>query len=663
MGGYWNQILYVNLTTRKSEVKKLPSKVAKKFVGGFGVCLRLAYDLIKPNIDPLSPSNFLIMGAGPLTGTRYPAIRFSNVTKQPLTRCISLNNGPNFGRRLKLAGYDYLVIAGRADTPVYLKIFNDKVELFEAKSLWSRNTVETTKKLWKQHGKQHSIITIGQAGEHLVPLAIAFVDINGTLGRGGMGAVMGSKNLKAIMVSGTKKISVADPNGLKTLTKSIVTTLQRELRLGVYGYIPVHHGYTERFSYPGCRLARHRTKVYPPKRFLESAVGGLAWKRALANGRVNHTRAKDPGCILPGCTDIWTIKKGEFKGTCMNIRDVHLPDRMGGLLWDLLIQGADEENWTVEETIRAISLMKEYGVCLHTFGPTMSLAVDLYNRGIITDKDTNGLVLKGDVATAFQLIKLITFKKGIGKILAGGTSKVIQKFGGEQFTQDVKGLTIQKDPRPGGLDPSIFEQLTNPEGGVMAPAHLVVGQQINTYSKMKRVCKTLAVPETTTQHLLTQPAYNLARLTPYDENFFALLNCLDLCVYYHTPLQALDYPLMAKLYTTVTGDDVTSEYLQKAADRIWTLYRAINVREGQTRKDDQPPMQWFKPYTNETGERVYLTTYMDKQRLTPNDLERFLDDYYDERGWEIKRGIPSKEKLTSLGLDFVVKDFKKSGIF
>jgi aldehyde:ferredoxin oxidoreductase len=307
--------------------------------------------------------------------------------------------------------------------------------------------------------------------------------------------------------------------------------------------------------------------------------------------------------------------------------------------------------------------MKDYGVCLHTFGPTMSLIVNLYERGIITDEDTDGFELKGDVATAFKLIEMVAFKQGIGKILAGGTSAVIKRFGGKQYTQDIKGLTIQKDPRPGGLDPSMFEQLTNPEGGVMAPAHLVVGHQINTFSKMKKVCKTLAVPSKTTQKLLADSARNLARLTPYDENFFAILNCLDLCVYYHTPLQSLNYPLMAELISAVTGNTITSEDLQETADRIWTLYRAINVREGQNRKDDQPPSQWFEPYTNETGESVYLKTFTGKHRLTLEDLNQYLDDYYEERGWEKKRGIPSEKKLANLKLDFVIKDFHQLGIF
>lgn len=668
MYGYMGKILYVNLTSEETETEDLDVEFAKKYVGGFGFCLRLAYDLIEPRIDPLSPSNALIMGAGPLTGARFPAQRFTLVTKQPMTSCISFNScGGNVGRRFKAAGYDCLVITGRAEKPVYLKIVDDEIEILDAKHLWGKGIWETTDELWKKYGKKYSIIPIGQAGENLVPLAITFVDELGSLGRGGAATVMGSKNLKAIAVSGTKRVKVSDPQKFRELTDLILMTLKSECHTpGVLGYeIPVHQ-YSETFCGWGQRLAKHGTEAYSPKRWLESALGRMAWRQSIVSGKIEHVKSKCPGCPLPGCCNTWTIKEGEYKDTKMMMRHGAFYEGAGltGKLQDLLVKGAGEENWTVEQAIRAGSIMNEYGICVHTFGPTMSLAVNLYERGIITKKDTEGMVLKGDVDTAMKLIEMVAFRKGIGDVLAGGTRAVIKKFGGEEYTQDVKGITVHFDPRLGGLDPCTFESLVNPEGGIFEPAFLLQkGTLINTYSKMKKVCEILSVPKQTMDRLLENSTHNLSRLTPYDENFHGLLSCLDICVYYHYPLMIFDYTMLAELYTAATGIKMTANELRVAADRIWNLYKALNVREGQSRKDDRPPAQWFEPYKDEVGELVYLKDYMGERFLTPDLLERLLDDYYDERGWDVKRGIPSREKLMSLGLEFAVEDLKKSDAF
>jgi aldehyde:ferredoxin oxidoreductase len=662
--GYSGKILHVNLTGGEIEAKDLDAELAKKFIGGLGVVLRLAYDLMESGVDPLSPSNVLVMGAGPLAGAFPLATRFSLVTKEPMTNAIAFNNcGMALGRRLKAAGYDCLVVTGRADKPVYLKIFEDDVEILDASHLWGKDISETTDKLWEKHGREYSIIPIGQAGENHVALAITYVDMLSHLGKGGLGAVMGSKNLKAIAFGGTKRVIVSDPEKLRELTGSILTNCMRDYYTHTEPLDLVYQ-YTETFVGSDTRLYKNRTEVFPSKKYIEAPTGAITWMQKIWANKIGYTRFGCPGCVIP-CKSRWEIKDGKYKGITLYAHGGKYKGAgpPGGKAEDIVIRCVPDA--TVEEFIYLLDLCNRYGICIQAFSPTMDLAVDLYERRIITKEHTSGMVLKRDFDTFLKLIEQIAFRKGFGSVLSDGTSGLIRKFPeGAKYSMDIKGIDTQFDPRTMGLDSAKFGQLTNPEGGCIEPAYSA--KYLYTYSKLRQYCERVAVPRKTMDRILEKPAYNLSRLTPYAEDMHVVLSSFDICELYTPYWEIFNYPMFAELYTAATGIKTTPTQIKDAGERIWNLYKALNVREGFGRKDDRPPAKWFEPYKAETGELIPLVNATigaaKPDVLTPDDLERLLDDYYDERGWDVKRGIPSKEKLQSLGLEFILEDFGKLGI-
>ena len=211
--GYAGQILYVDLSTGSIRKEPLDLDMARKYIGGFGMNVRLAYDLIPLGADPLGPENAVIIGAGALGGTMAMGCsRIAAATKFPETGAIGCGNGSlSFAPRLKHAGYDHVVITGRSAKPVYLLITDDRVELCDAEGVWGKDLYDATDEIWERHGSEYSVIAIGQAGENLVKPSLTLIDKSATLGKGGLGAVMGSKGLKAVVVKGTGGIAVADP--------------------------------------------------------------------------------------------------------------------------------------------------------------------------------------------------------------------------------------------------------------------------------------------------------------------------------------------------------------------------------------------------------------------------------------------------------------------
>jgi aldehyde:ferredoxin oxidoreductase len=228
-GGFAGNILYVNLTDRQIEKEKLDADLAEKFIGGLGICIKLASDRIEPGVDAFSPGNAVVIGAGPLVGTNLPASsRVYAVTKLPANGAVGWcgGGGVTFGCMLKNAGYDHIVIEGQADRPVYLLIQDDRVEIRDAGSLWGKGIEETCTQLWREHGSPGGVIAIGQAGENLVRFAMAYIDRLSTIGRGGLGAVMGAKGLKAVFVQGSRGVQVADEKGYRELSSGILKTIR-----------------------------------------------------------------------------------------------------------------------------------------------------------------------------------------------------------------------------------------------------------------------------------------------------------------------------------------------------------------------------------------------------------------------------------------------------
>ncbi len=663
--GYCGRILRLDLNSGSIKIDDLDARMAKDFLGDTGIGLRLAYDLIKPGIDPLSPENVIIFGAGPLVGLRGMKMttpRFSVVTKFPLNGVIAFSNGGmHFGIRLKEAGYDHIVITGRSEKPVYLHIFNEKVELCDANSLWGKDILETTNMLWERYGKAYSVIAIGQAGENLTKMALCLIDGIATAGKGGLAAVMGSKNLKAIVVKGTNSIKFADQERLRESIEQILMTFKSNSERSEYLDMPDAMRKFGKMAYFDLYVKRSRIGGLIYKNWSKLYPGDKIIERFGAQTFLNKLERHPTGC--PGCThpckDIVHIREGEYKDLTVAISST-----FGRVINFGIYNDVD----SIERVIKCIDIANRYGIDTHLFCPTLSYAAELYEQGIITQKETEGLVLKLEFETIIKLLQQVAYQQGIGRVLGDGVLGIVKRFGeiAEPNAVHIKGFSPQFDPRVSheGLCLNQFGSIVNPEGAGIKPAHCGYFPVVEGLKdKIDEYCETIGVPEGAKERILnTSFGYNVARLVPYSEDIYIIMNCLGICDH-ETPY--FSFNRLAQIYSAATGNEMNGTEIKKAGERIWSLHKVLNVREGQSRKDDRIPKRWLLPVKNSDGREIPNSSLISTEgkTITENDFERLLDDYYQERGWEVERGIPSKEKLMDLGLEDLAEDLKKMGIY
>ncbi|MFC1872053.1 aldehyde ferredoxin oxidoreductase C-terminal domain-containing protein, partial [Chloroflexota bacterium] len=641
------------LTTGEITTKALDLDIARSFVGDFGINTRLAYDLIKPGVEPLSGDNVIIIGAGPLVGTRVPGAARSHIlSKFPLVGSIWEAGGSMaLSTRLKAAGYDHLIIRGRASQPVYLRIFNDDVAICDAGDLWGKGVFDATDTLWARHGSRYSVMTIGQAGENLVKISMCLIDKVGTAGKGGLGAVMGAKNLKAVAVNGTGKVRVHDPARFDELTDRLMKRVMSDpsrpekIRLG------------QMFEWPGlirgtkCEY-KNWSEIYDPDK-AEALFGVEQYLK------VKQRRLGCPACPTPD-KDALEIKDGAYRGLVTYVAG------FAGRARDL---GLRCELDSLNELVKCIDLAGQYGIGTHLFWSLTSLAIDLYERGIITRDDTEGLELRRGFETTTKLMEQIAFRRGIGNVLADGLPGIVKRFGKEceRYSVTIKGEDVQRDGRANILSPSIFAQIVCPEGGggsqpgtVASPDHYSVGSLEDAW---KVYCKTIGVPDEALPRIFNQlRGYNVGRLTKHSEEWYTIISCLGICMRHHIS-ELYSCALGAELYSALTGIEMKPEELKQASERVWNQLKALNVREGFTRKDDKVPVKWLEERLRGlNGEELPLKDSQGNL-VTAATIEKLLDDYYDERGWDLQTGIPTREKLTGLGLEAVIADFKARGIY
>jgi aldehyde:ferredoxin oxidoreductase len=657
MHGYSGKILKIDLTTEEVVIEDLDISLAKDFIGDFGISLRLAYDLIKPGIAPLSPENYIIIGVGPLVGTKFPATRSSILTKMPLTGAISFGNcGMSLGRRLKYAGYDQVMITGQAEKPVYVKIVEDNIEFCDARALWGKDIFETTDEIKERHGNSCAVVAIGQAGENLVKGSVALVDKLSTVGKGGLPAVMGSKKLKAVVVDGAKTIEVADPERFTDVTKPLIKSFgedpERELcrNLEKYRYFDEFHrrvGFTTKNNTEMCdaeEMIRICGQQVYADRLLYKVVGC-------------------PTCFFP-CKAIWKVEEGNRRGQL-----TYVPISWMSRRW-CFQSGAG----SLAEAAALTDMANRYGIDIYQLIGSQEFAIELYERDMIPDEDAEGL-LKYDFDSTKKLLEKMVFRDGIGATFAEGHLGLIRRFGKdcEKYSTHIKNIPAQEDPRPRQFTMTHLGMIVNPEGGSFEPTHLMDARIVRepgltleesaeksgySQEQVKKWCEKIGIPKEAMDRVLVRPlGYNVGRLSRYAQDVYTLMTCLGICDY---RLKFLDMPRFAELYSATTGFETSPDKLRQADERVWNLFKAINVREGFSRKDDRVPPRWLEPIKTARGEKPLLDCKGSPLSLW--DVEKLLDDYYEERGWDVQTGVPTKQKLISLGLNHVVDDFEKSGL-
>ena len=600
VGGYVGKILRVDLSSGKVSSEDLNAEWARIFIGGKGLGAKYLYEEAKPGVDPLSPDNVLILMTGPLTGTTAPcAPKYAIYTKSPLTNAfLDSYMGGYLGAELKFAGFDGVIIKDKAEKPVYLWITDGKAELRDAKKLWGLDIHETEKQIREDlKDKDVKVAAIGPAGENLVRIACITVDLYRHAGRGGGGAVMGSKNLKAITVRGHQGVSVPDIEEFielsKEITKNDVLTEEN-----IWAKTDGTPGFLQMVQEGGILPTRNfQMGVYEHANDIDSD----AVKKIFVRRRACY------GCPL-GCGNLTHVKEGPFAGTVVE----------GPEFETLAMAGANCYIKSLEAIAHFNLLCDKLGLDTISTGDAVAFAMECYEKGIITKEDTGGLDLSfGNVEAYVEMPKLIAFRKALGDILAEGVKRAALKLGkgSERFTAEVKGLEY-----PG------YE----PRGSI--------GMALAYATSDRGACHLRAWPAASEVFGDVDPftAEGKAQMVIDDQNLYCAKWSLVVCDFY-----AIGYENIARLASAATGWKLSVDDMKIIGERIWNLIRLFNVREGLTRKDDTLPYRISNDPLK--GGKA------DGHVVKPEDFHKMLDEYYKLRGWD-SEGRPSKEKLRELDL-------------
>nr|MDO8097864.1 aldehyde ferredoxin oxidoreductase N-terminal domain-containing protein [Candidatus Njordarchaeota archaeon] len=633
--GYSRRILKVDLTSRKVDEEPLEDSLIHDFVGGFGINVKLASDLIPSKVDPFSAGNPVILGVGPLVGTSAPgSSRTVVASKFPLSGAVSIAcSSMRFGLMLKNSGYDHVVIRGRSENPCYLKIYDGDVDIINASGLWGLDTNETYNRLAEFY-RGSSVISIGPSGEKLVRFSLALVDKSSTIGRGGLGAVMGAKNLKAIVAKGTRGVEVAKPKEFQELCKSLMKEIYEYPKrttvvdLGMLSGAPISMAV-------GATGGREKAAECTEKLYLE---------------KLKKARRACPSCPL-GDKDILEVKKdGDFKGLTSHMTSVM------NAFWLLLVDGITNHG----QAVKCLDALNRSGIDLYAAMSLLSAISDMYRDGLITTEMTEGVEPRKDFQTMMWLIELISKRRGwLGSILAGGWRTIVGSIrGSEKYSVNIKGVDIVWDPRMLRLGTMEFEQVVNPRGAHVAsggsPTYLAPGRPLDHFL---RHFERMGIPKDAVQRIYMPPkpemGINVGRLTRYAEDWYTLLSSLGICARAHIN-RFYSAELCAKLYSAATGIEKTSQQLLRAAERSWNLLRILNHREGFDSSSDKFPDQWFTPLRAGNLELKLLDFYAGKE-ITKDIAARLIIDYYDERGWDLSKGIPTENKLAELEITTAIR--------
>lgn len=595
--------------------------MARDFLGGAGFGIKLLYDELKPGIDPLGADNKLIFANGPLTGTSVPcASRIAVAAKSPLTNAMGVAlSGGHFPAELRKAGFDVVIIEGIAKKPTYIWINNGKVELKDASKLWGTQTTDCQLFIKEQLGDHNArIACIGPAGEKLGRMA-CIINERRAAGRKGLGAVMGSKNLKAIAVRGDHEVNIADIQKFTESRKRMLTYMKESPVL-----------YPE-FSKRGTSMAVDVTSalgILPAKNW--SKTGDFAPMDKIgsdAHEKFNVRREACYKCPVK-CSQVRAVRQGRYAGYLSEGPEFETTYAFGGQT------GNDD----LASIVAADRICDELGLDTISTGVTIGFAMELYERGILSLEDTNGLELNfGNHKAMIDLIRMIAFREGIGDILAEGSRLAAERIGQEadKFAMHIKGLELP------GYD------VRGAKAHGLNYATSYTGADHNRGYAFQEIFG-VPIPEEVDRF----SAEGKGEITKWNQDVrTATCDCATLCAFLlDTALPAVATQNTADLVSAITSIDISAEEVQRVGERVNNLARAFNIREGLTRKDDTFPERLMSEKIPAGASKGNV--------ITKEELQEMLDDYYQKRGWS-QEGIPTVEKLKQLRLDYVVEDLKQ----
>jgi len=622
--GYMGKFLHVDLTSAQSEVKELDHDAARACVGGLGINAWLMEQTHETGTHPLSPDNPIILGTGPLVGTGVPgAAKIVATTRFPLNFTISESVGSmRFARNLKGAGFDHVIITGRSKNPAVLTIDHGQASLIDAGHLWGSDIFEATDTLKKSRGGSKSgVIAIGPSGENRVMSSLALVDKASTIGRGGLGAVMGSKNLKAIVAAGTDRPRVYDEKKLKELLSGIRERLKRfenYPRVLELGIMENWDNYVQQLS-----ACRNFSQVFSPEKANE--LYGPDVYRSFKRKRLGC-----PSCFTPD-KDHLELTDGPHKGF-KTTSTSYLNTALFGPVFDLN-QPSDRT-----ASLRLTDKLDRLGLDMFTFGGMLDFLITLSEDGMC-DPARFELPLKRDFETLNVWADAISAREGSADILAGGWRSLLEELGKgyESHAPIIKDCEVIWDPRLVGLGTMEFEQIVSLKGPRSAsggsPTY-IPGQTEDSIPLFRRHLDRMGADGKAIDRIMDSPlGFNVGRMTRYSEDWYTILSSLGICNR-HFINRFYSYELCQELFSVTTGFQVDEDHLRESARGTWDTLKRLNQKEGFGPADDQAPEIWFRPMRDSEGQTLVLRDYFGKTQLNPGDILELVEDYYDERGWK-----------------------------
>lgn len=626
--------LRVDLTKQQFSFKPLALEEVYKYAGSRGLGAKILFDTTSVNDDPLSPEMPLIIGAGTLTGTSAPCSgRITVVAKSPATGLYAKSTaGAGFGAMMKAAGISLLVITGKSQGPTYLVVDDGRVSFEDASPVWGKNVRETTAWLRKRAGRGAvSVACVGAAAEKGVKIAGIMFDAYSAAARCGVGLVMASKNLKGIVVKGSRSLSVADPTAFSELAKTARENLYMDPGAPKY-YIT---------GTPGSIVPVNESRSLPVRNFQHGYTPNafkVSGQHMIERGYIRRRRACF-SCVLC-CHKYSVVPDGPYAG------------QAGGPEYETIAAlGPGCDVLDPEAVLKANELCNDYGLDTISTGSVIQFAMECFERGLLNLRDTDGLDLRfGNAKAVIEMIHRIAKREGLGRILGEGVRSAARAIGGDSWKWAVEARGLEQsrvETRSANSYALAFA--VNPRG----PDHLHA-QPIAEFGMNPRAKDVIARITGDAKYAHPLLLEKRAEIVRWHEDVFAVTDSLGFCSFTTTSTYGVTPELMAAFMGSAFGRSMTVEELMAAGRRTINLERCFNVREGLTRKDERLPWRLMNEVLPERADQNAINSEA--------NLNRMLDEYYDLHGWSKFSGRPLRGTLEHLGLGFVADALEKQGV-
>jgi len=623
--GYNGKILRVNLNSGKISEENPTETIYRMYMGGSALSLYYLLREQKPGVDPLGSENKLIVMSSVISGAPIAGLtRYTVAARSPLSGAFGEAEAGGFwGPELKFAGFDGIIIEGRSHNPVYLWIKDGSAEIRDASNLWGKDTGEVQRLIREELGDQRiRVAQCGQAGEKLVRYACVLNELKHVNGRTGMGAVMGSKSLRAIAVRGTGKLTLADPQKVREIGKKVVETMSE---------FPAAQN-LKNFGTPVFVMPLQESGILPTRNF---QAGQFEGAKAISGETMKNTILEtNKGCYSCAVHCKRAVKvEGKYEAS----------PEYGGPEYETL---ASLGSLCGIDNLKAIAhgneMCNRWGLDTISTGACIAFAMECTEQGILTKRDTDGIDLRfGNVDGMLEMIRKIAFREGFGDILADGVQRAAQKIGkgAEKYALHIKGQELpMHDPR--GKHGLVLSYATSPTG-----ADHVEAPHDTTFiadNPMLYAVKPIAIFEPITALELGPKK---VRYFVHTQQIWSFFNSLGICNFAAAPYSALTLPLVVETVKTVTSWNTSLYELMELGERTITMARMFNIREGLSSKDDYLPDRLFEPLEEGTPR---------EKRISRVDFANAIRLYYEAMGWDPQTGVPTNGRLSFLGLDWLI---------